>query len=205
MTSSSFHLRRTSVLVVALAGFLFADSSICIAQEPEPDKPIVMAEPKLPFIQKEVCPFECCTYRRWTATKPTRLYNDWRRQGRKLVGTVKKGERVIAATGVVVTYRPSRYRAMQNDPRLELKIGDEFPVYSYRGEGTFNFWSKGKFYQDGIDTTTKCGEPTAEFAPSFCVVSKGEIEWWAQVKTTLGKTGWVWMDRAEFDHFDACG
>jgi len=161
-------------------------------------------KPVLPFEDNGACPFECCTYRHWTATKPTLLYQSWKRSGRKVIGSVRKGKRVLAATGVVVTYRPSRFRAMQTDPHLELRIGDEFPVYSYRGEGNFDFWNKGKFYEDGIYTKSKCGEATTEFAPSFCIVNSGEIEWWAQVKTTSGKTGWVWMDKAEFDHVDAC-
>src|SRR4051812_39714537 len=110
----------------------------------EADKPIPMAKPKLPFVQKDVCPFECCTYRDWTAKQHTTLYSTWKRSGRKTIGSVGKGENVRATTGVVVTYGPGRYRAMQNDPQLELRIGDEFPVYAYRGEGVFDFWNKGK-------------------------------------------------------------
>lgn len=164
-----------------------------------------MAKPKLPFVQKDVCPFECCTYRDWAAKQNTALYSTWKRSGRKAIGSVGKGEKVQATTGVVVTYRPSRYRALQNDPRMELSIGDEFPVYAYLGEGVFDFWNKGKFYEDGISTESKCGEPTSEFAPAFCIVNKGEIEWWAQIKTKSGKIGWVWMDKAKFDKVDACG
>src|SRR3954469_2409921 len=95
----------------------------------EPDKPVQMGKPKLPFVQKDVCPFECCTYRDWTAKQNTTLYNTWKRSGRKAIGTVGKDEKVRASTGVVVTYRPGRFRALQNDPHLELKVGDEFLVY----------------------------------------------------------------------------
>jgi len=197
--------RRTSVLRAALILLLFVSGSyLCGAQEPEPDKPIVMSKPKLPFVQKDVCPFECCTYRHWTATKRALLYQSWKRSGRKVIGSVRKGERVLAATGVVVTYRPSRFRARQNVNDLDLKIGDEFPAYAYRGEGVFDFWNKGKFYQGEIYGQNHCAKGDPDFQSPTCVVEDGEFEWWAQVTTQAGRKGWVWMDKARFDNVDAC-
>src|ERR1700737_4566206 len=50
-------------------------------------------------IDKGACPFECCTYREWVARTDVTLLDI--PNGKKVVGQIKKGEKVLALTGEV--------------------------------------------------------------------------------------------------------
>src|SRR3954453_14200760 len=148
--------RNSTVRAVSIWLLLVIGCHISRAQQPEPDKPVAMSKPKLPFVQKDICPFECCKYQDWTAEQNVALYSTWKRSGRKAIGTIAKGEKVRASTGVVVTYQPGRFKAREKDSGLGVEKGDEVSVYSYRGEGYNNFWSNGKFYEDQIMPDATC-------------------------------------------------
>src|SRR5688572_11341642 len=63
------------------------------------------SKPPQPYFDRGACPFECCTYRDWNVTEPTvvrKAMND----RSPVAFRLKKGERVVGVTGVVITTRP---------------------------------------------------------------------------------------------------
>jgi len=68
---------------------LFIVSGLAYGSEPLPKV----------FVDKGACPFECCTYREWTVSKDTDLFDSV--DGKKKVGVAKKGSKVTGVTGEV--------------------------------------------------------------------------------------------------------
>ena len=161
------------------------------------------AAPALPYVDRNACPFEGCTYREWTARKPAVLYDTWEAK-RRQVARISAGEKVTGITGVVVTFRPGTIRMDRDLPEAGLKRGDTVLVYTNLGEGFAKVWFKGRFYPE-FDITfaawpdhTGCGGANCPAA----FIDVGKSAWWAQVKLKSGRTGWVEMDKAEFDGID---
>jgi hypothetical protein len=63
------------------------------------------APPPPPFFEWNRCPFEGCQYGQWKAIEAVPLYSTWKRS-RKEIGALAEGEKVVAVTGVVITYKP---------------------------------------------------------------------------------------------------
>lgn len=149
-----------------------------------------------------VCPFECCTYRTWTAAADVPVHA--RRSERSpVLFHARRGERVDGVTGVVVTRHPAPitiaqdmrdgYVAGSETPQLALRRGDVVYMLSPMGEGTYLFWYRGKVYRSSIDMAGLPG-----------VAGKGmQTTWWKQVRNASGRTGWTSSDK--FQDVDACG
>jgi hypothetical protein len=137
--------------------------------------------PALPFYDWGACPGEGCVYREWTARTNTIVYDTWK-PTRRTVAQLEKGDKVVAATGVVITFKPGMIKTSDGEPIL---------TYAYRGEGYSAAWFKGRYYQD-FDISFLSQHPESE-------VDKGRKEWWAEVKLKSGRSGWVNMQTAEFD------
>src|SRR6476469_896512 len=54
------------------------------------------------YVSKSACPFECCRYANWAATRPLVLLD---RPGGHPVAKVSEGEQVLAITGEVITHQ----------------------------------------------------------------------------------------------------
>jgi hypothetical protein len=159
--------------------------------------------PTLPRVDGNACPFECCQFGRWTATRKIRVYNDWRRFRHRSF-EIQKGETVTAITGVHVTYKPGHLRVLKDIPELHMKVGDTVLTYMYHGEGYFDFWINGYSGNDQIYTALRCTEATKKETEPVCVVDEGDKEWWVRIKTSSGQTGWV-EGNIGFDGTNACG
>ncbi len=68
---------------------------------------------KMPFRDVGACPFECCTYREWRATKDTVLLKNMS-GGSTAVFKVRKGEKVEGVTGIVITTKAGIGIAAEN-------------------------------------------------------------------------------------------
>ncbi len=160
-------------------------------------------KPPIPYLDRGACPFECCTYRRWTVEKDTFVYKQ-RSIKSDIAFQVKKGEHVTGVTGVVITLKPGKVivrkvQTLDQDRRVRMKPGDIFYLLHYEGEGYSKFWFRGKIYSDEIPLPG-----TGQTSTAFQVVSQPETVWWVQVKNLRGQIGWT----KEHDHFgnmDACG
>src|ERR1041384_46047 len=112
---------RKTNLIVALQVLLIMPSFL-YAQHATKTVPI-------PFEDKGACPFECCTYRQWVATETTPVKAS-HRDDSPVVFRIKKGERVTALTGIVITTKPGK--AQVTKPvviaGMRAKVGDTFQI-----------------------------------------------------------------------------
>lgn len=149
-----------------------------------------------------VCPFECCTYRQWTAEDDIPVHS--RRDDKSgVVFALHRGQIVDGVTGVVVAEKAA---AIQIDktvrdgfiegseqPQLALHAGDIVYMVSPLGEGAFVYWYKGKVYRSGNDLASMPGVDGRN----------AKMTWWKQVRNHAGKLGWT--RSGKFAHVDACG
>jgi len=167
-----------------------------------PDQP--GAEPPLPVIDENACPFEGCSFREWTVTKESALYST-RQDSRTKTGKLKPGDKVTGLTGVHVIYEPDRILVRQPIPELAVKPGDVILRYMYVGEGFANIWANGNWHKeyDCSFITERNGAGCAKGCAA-AVTEDGVKEWWVQVRTSNGKTGWV-LTQENFDAWTSWG
>jgi hypothetical protein len=150
-----------------------------------------------------VCPFECCTYREWTADAEV-LVHAQRSEQSPVLFRLHHGESFDALDGVVITENPAAIKVDQavydgyvegNDkPQLSLNPGDVVYMLTPLGEGAYLFWYKGKVYKAG----------TVQLQANPGVEGKGmTLTWWKQVRNKAGQIGWTSSDR--FRGADDCG
>lgn len=162
------------------------------------------ARPPSVFVDKGACPFECCTYRQWTAVRPVQTFQKPSLRAARL-GTIPANTQVLAMTGEVRTVGKKFIVHRVHD---RYKPGDTLMVYTYHGEGVFTVWFDGEFHTEDLGFS-----PYGGTSGSRCTDRKhcwGELaselksDWWAQVKLPDGKIAWV-HDMENFEGIDACG
>lgn len=136
------------------------------------------AEPPKMYVDKGACPFECCTYREWTVTKDTDLFDAV--DGKKKVGVAKKGSKVTGVTGEVHTV----------PLKMKDKEGNEFFLLTYQGEGFWKIWKDGSVKPDVEQDWKEDKRPNST--------------WWVQIKLKDGTTGWT-KEAGNFGNMDSCG
>jgi hypothetical protein len=167
--------------------------------------------PKI-YIDKGACPFECCTYRRWSVLADTVLFD--RPEGTQPVARVLKGQWVTAATGEVHLV-PMPMKVVFEHGRFH--VGDQAYLLTNEGEGVMKVWRHGAISEEDVwfvgdskwqdwgnagGRRLTCAHPSKE--------CWGRIEklpgsdWWILIKTPAGKRGWTREDE-HFGNMDACG
>jgi len=159
-------------------------------------------KPPANFENWGVCPFECCTYREWTAEDEIPIHQN-RSEKSAVVFRLRRQEHFDAVTGVVVTEKPGvvridrpvqdGYLEGSDQPQLSLKAGDTIYLLSPLGEGAYLFWYRGKVYRSSTDLAAMPGVDAAG----------ARMTWWKQVRNKAGKKGWTLSDK--FSNADACG
>jgi len=149
-----------------------------------------------------VCPFECCTYREWTADDDVPVHQG-RSDASPIVFHLRRDESFDAVTGVVVTERaaavtidaPVRegYTKGSDAPQLDLKNGNTIYILSPLGEGDWLFWYRDRVYRSGDALASVIA---AQAQPL-------KARWWKLVKNHAGAEGWTASDK--FRNADACG
>jgi hypothetical protein len=104
----------------------------------------VVEKPPSPFVDAGACPFECCTYRQWTARDAVQLVDT--PNGTRQVGTLRKGEAVQGLTGQVIS-TPVEAQAERDVPATPIKASDTYYVLHYRGEGFWAVWFRGSIVE----------------------------------------------------------
>ncbi len=146
------------------------------------------APPQL-YVSKGACPFECCTYRRWIANRTVALMDH---PGGKAIAQVRKREEVLAITGEVQTH-PLRFQVKEKGPDKEAEpvpVGSTVYLLHPVGEGFWLVWYRGRIIQ--MDPQYVGPDP--------------HYQWWAEIKTKSGQSGWVRMNANDlsFDNVDRC-
>ena len=160
---------------------------------------------RLPYEHWGACPFECCTYRKWTSRAVLNARRN--RDNRSPVAfRIRQGEVVEALTGVVVTRKPGVVEITETQTFGDVTIPQGAVVYilHFEGEGSDFFWYRGRalsgeLYADVVS------EPTLGYPRR--VRSLPITEWWVKVKNSRGQTGWILnsVTSEGFDGMDACG
>lgn len=151
-----------------------------------------------PYEDRGACPFECCTYRTWTAKEVIAIRRT-RRADAPVIFRVRNGEQVDALTGIVTTLRPGRARVEKSATvaGIRLEATDDVIVLRYAGEGVWKAWFKGAFFSVEISDG-----PGRE--DHLRMIDRPRTAWWVQVRNRRGEIGWT--DRPDdFDGTDACG
>jgi hypothetical protein len=153
--------------------------------------------PRLPYSDPGACPFECCTYRSWTANKDTTIYTQMR-DGSARAFTARKGEVVRGVTGVVITTRAGVATVMANTtigPRnnIHVRKGETLYLLTYQGEGFFKVWYKGRVITD-VEIDDQKIKATRQ----------PESVWWVKIRSKQSKVGWSKLPD-NFDNKDQCG
>jgi hypothetical protein len=159
-----------------------------------------VSAPALPHIELGARLGEGHYYGRWKALRSVAVYDTWR-QARKAVSRLVPGETVVTESSVVVTTKPGVIRMDRDLKEHGLKRGDTILTYGFENEGFSRVWFKGRIYADFDISFTKwpdgggCG---GEHCSATYVEQPKTIRW-VRLKLMSGLTGWVKMDKAEFN------
>ena len=184
----------TSTLVFVITSIFFAIPAA--AQNAHPPT----------FLDRGACPFECCTYQRWTVTKDTVAYDKPEKSSRR-VGVFKKGNRVRGLTGEVRTIQPGKYVVIK--PHDKYKPGDILWVYTPQGEGFYKVWFAGRMFEENMypmGWTIPNQGPTCAETPDCWGKLETELkdDWWVKVRSPAGWIGWT-NETDNFSGMDKCG
>ena len=187
--------------MIAIVRFI----AVLLARQLNPSlTPHKAEKPALPKVDENACPFEGCQFGAWTATGEVQLYSTWK-SDRKPVSKVGNGDSVMALTGVHLTLEPEEVQVTAPIADYGLKPGDIVFGYMNLGEGVFNAWFNGNWV-DEFDGSGIIG-PDHSGCSRNCnakLLKPGRFEWWVQIKTKDGRTGWT-QETDKFDGKDALG
>lgn len=154
---------------------------------------LVAQKPPMPFQDRGACPFECCTYRTWFATKTT-LLRSKRDNSSPIIFKVKKGEAVTGVTGVVITTRYGIIKILRKHTidGVHLRAGATVYLLTYEGEDSYKAWYKGRLIS--ISGSSYFNQK---------LLRRPKAVWWVKIKNKRGKVGWTNLPE-NFDNQDQC-
>lgn len=205
----------TILLVSVLGGCAMMQRNAQHADGKYPDKPYEQPsdKPALPFHDWDVCPFECCTYRDWSLSRPVAFHRTHDKTS-PIVFQLDAGQSVTGVTGVAITTKYGTTKVLkdhadfavsEDDDRVPLsaKAGETLYTLNYQGEWMTLFWREGRLYSGGIPGPRDC-ELTPESCEYLWPESSAEETWWVMVRGPGGEIGWS-DETGAFEHMDACG
>lgn len=154
------------------------------------------------YVAKGACPFECCMYGEWRATKATKLYRE--PGSNEVVATVQPGK--ADALGGEMHLRPTPVlvrNAVADYDEDVAEPGSIVFLLDYQGESHGNVWIDGEVNSLGwTGVQEHCATPNREcwgevLRPEDAGDWRNGV-WWIQIRAKDGTTGWT----AEADHFD---
>ncbi|MCE5195354.1 MAG: hypothetical protein LLF28_07920 [Nitrospiraceae bacterium] len=171
-----FHKNKIILLIAVVFFGVFLFFSSGSAKE---------TKPKVPYIVKDACPFECCRYGEWIAESPLKAY---KKEGDSFVVSfvIKPDEKFTAIRGNLHVVKSGMVIITKSFEGF--KRGGKMYVLSYKGEGYYDVWYKGKvikdiekFWSDDISKNEANG----------ILKNSPEMIWWVLIKNKEGKKGWL--------------
>jgi hypothetical protein len=158
-------------------------------------------KPELPVVDHYACPGRGNTVSNVKIDQDDRIYPSWQENG-KAIGTLKAGDKVTVLGGANVIREPDTAVIKYVDPHASplLKVGDVALGYGLDADENFVFWAKGVWFAEFIETVANKGQCgfRGGFGEGGCtidIIKDGVSEWWVQVKTSSGLTGWVLAEK----------
>ena len=161
------------------------------------------------YISKGVCPFECCSYGKWSVIEDTVLLAS--PDSRDKVGTARSGESVEGVTGDV-HLTPIPVAVLHPVPLpgaggATFEAGEIVFLLDYIGEGYRNVWHRGVVHQISTysEVRDRCVFPSADCWGEYLVPEEQRSEhvWWVKVRQSGGTESWT--NEIHFDGIDGCG
>ncbi len=154
-------------------------------------------EPKPPVVDHNACPGKDKIVPKVSVEQDATLHSSWQNV-EESIGVLKAGERVTVIGGANVIRQPDTavIKYVGADLPSSLKVGDAAFGYGVEADGNVVFWSHGRWFSEWIEAVAETGGCgfTAGFGQGGCTIDitkAGVSEWWVQVKTRTGLTGWV--------------
>jgi hypothetical protein len=174
-----------------------------IAQEADS----LVARPVAPVVRKNVCPFECCVYREWTAIGEISVYAT-EGDTTAVAFTMSDGQSFTAIEGNVHLERlglVAVHRTVTDTvyDTYHFEPGDSILVLDYVGEGFFTAWLDGQL--EVTEAFWWFLDPEEDGDPAWTVVAEPDPHWWVRVQTKDDRNGWIYMNEARVTNADACG
>ncbi len=147
-----------------------------------------------PYIQKKVCPFECCQFGKWISKSPLKVYAN-EGDATRVSFTIAPGDSFIAVTGNVHMMRPGI--VVVTKPVAPFSPGDTLYTLAYRGEGFIDVWHRGKleniemFWGPMSESSSPAIKSPRGSRYSGVLVSKPHMIWWVQITCRDGRSGWL--------------
>ncbi len=196
-------LARTTNSIRTMRHFLF---SIIFVMLSLTDLSFAQRRPPVPFIEKGVCPFECCQFGRWYAKSSLRAY-EAEGDTSTLAFVIAVHDSFLAITGNVHMDKPGTVVVTKSVGSFEP--GDTLYTLSYRGEGFVDVWRDSTIAD--VEVFWDCNDETdftridpqdprwSEY--SGVLVSKPLMIWWVQVQNPKGQTGWIRLVNTTIEGF----
>lgn len=187
------------MLTARLGALLLFAALVAAASQTSVPKSGKSPAPKLPVVDSDACgspnpsiysgeplPFEL--------EADDRLYSSWQ-DSRVLVRSLPRGTKATRIGAVNIIREPDRgVITGEVDQSLRpLAQGDEVLGYGLHSDGLVSFWGKGVWFTEYVDNIAfkdACG--FADKSECHVNITKpGVQEWWMQLKTSDGVTGWI--------------
>jgi hypothetical protein len=135
-----------------------------------------------PYEDPGACPTDGCRYGRWVAARSLTVRRA-REAGAAPVFRVGAGEAVDAVTGVVVTLRPGRARAVApiDVDGVRIVTGEHVLLLRPAGHGVYRVSARGAVVDTALDVAGR----------HLAVLSEPRTVWWVQVRNRRGEVGWT--------------
>lgn len=187
-------------MIATRLGAFFLLAALATAQQaPDPKPKPKIPEPKLPVIDYDACPGKGNVVPHVRIERADQIYSSWEDK-RAVIGSLKAGEEVTVLAGVNVIREPGKALISQPDADHSLNRGDVVLVYGFHA-GFYDVWAKGVWfteYYENLGDMQQCGFRDHTMC-NWKIVRRGVNEWWVQVKTGTGFTGWVLAEKDTSD------
>ena len=152
----------------------------------------------IPYVVKDACPFEGCTFGEWEVLEDTDVFASPNISS-TLVSNLKKGSKVHVITGIEYI-TPGEARITGKPHSDSIDPSKPVLILNYLGEGYSQIFHNGKFIDTKIARTkTRCAENPNWRYCWVEVLQEPFSAWWVKVKDL----GWVLMNSRSLKPIDA--